>query len=198
MIETGNKIPDDEIIEQLQFGDDRTVDKILLYLHRRIYHKIVAFVKKYNGSTADSEDLFQDGLVAFYRLAKEGKLKKEGVNVEAYLYTICRNIWFKQFAKRKETLELEENDSIVPLEELALYSLMEEEKKAAVDQLLSRLGDTCKKLLVYYFYDRLRLKKIAEKMGYAGEQVGKNKKSSCMKKLKTLASELPSIKNKLS
>ena len=198
MAETNKKIPDSEIIEQLQFGDSRSIDKVLLYLHRRVYHTVVSFVKKYKGSVADSEDLFQDGLVALYRLAKEGKLKKDATNVEAYLFSICRNIWYKQLQKRKETYEVDENANAVPIEELALYSLMEEEKKAAIDQLLSRIGDKCKQLLVYYFYDRLRLKKIAELMDYSSEQVAKNKKSECMKKLKTLTSELPSIKNKIS
>ncbi len=198
MAETKKKIPGSEIIEQLQFGNSQSVDKALIYLHRQVYRTVVSFVKKYKGSDADCEDLFQDGLVALYRLAKDGKLKKDATNVEAYLYTICRNLWYKQLQKRKETVEVDENANSVPIEELALYSLMEEEKKAAIDQLLSRIGDSCKRLLVYYFYDRLRLKQIAELMDYASEQVAKNKKSECMKKLRTLASELPSIKNKIS
>ena len=198
MAKTSKKITSSEIIEQLQFGDSQSVDKALIYLHRRVYKTVVSFVDKYRGSDADCEDLFQDGLVALYRLAKQGKLKKEATDVEAYLFTICRNLWYKQLQKRKETIPVDENVSSVSIEELALYSLMEEEKKAAIDQLLSRIGEKCKQLLVYYYYDRLRLKKIAGLMDYASEQVAKNKKSECMKKLKRLASELPSIKNKIS
>ncbi|MEO1263065.1 MAG: sigma-70 family RNA polymerase sigma factor [Bacteroidota bacterium] len=197
MIEPNKQIPDEEIIVQLQFGNDRTVDNALLYLHRRVYRKVVAFVKKYKGSDADGEDLFQDGMVALHKLARRGKLKRD-TNVEAYLYTICRNIWYKQLKKRKETFALDENINSLPVEEVTLYSIMENEKKAAIDQLLSRLGESCKQLLVHYFYDRLKLKNVAELMGYASEQVAKNKKSECMKKLKTLVAENPSIKNIIS
>ena len=196
MTERSKQIPDEEIIAQLQSDDYRTVDNALLYLHKRLYHKVAAFVKKYKGSQADCEDLFQEGMVALHKLARQQKLKPD-TNVEAYMYTICRNIWYKQLQKRKETVELNEHFNSVPVEEVALYSLMEKEKKEAIGQLLSRLGESCKKLLVLYYYDRLKLKKIAELMGYASEQVSKNKKSECMKKLKTLVAENPSIKNRI-
>ena len=197
MIETSKQIPDAEIISKLQFGDSQTVDEALLYLHRQVYRKVAAFVKKYKGDDADCEDLFQDGMVALYKLARRGKLNPT-TNVEAYLYTICRNIWYKHLQKRKETIELDEKINSIPVEEVTLYSILEKEKKDAIDQVLTRIGDACKKLLVYYFYDRHKLKKIAELMEYASEQVAKNKKSECMKKLKTLVAENPSIKNRIS
>lgn len=198
MLEINNDTPGHELVKLLQTGDNRSVDRVLLLLHRQVYPVVTSFVRKHHGSDADCEDLFQDGLVALYRLAIENKLNKEEINLGGYLFAICRNIWFKQFRKKKDTVEIFDNDVAVPLEELALFSMMEQEKQTAIMDLLTRLGDSCKRLLIFYFYDRLKLKKIATLMDYSSEAVAKNKKSSCMKKLKTLIEQLPSIKNKIS
>jgi len=61
--------------------------------------------------------------------------------------------------------------------------------------LLESLGGNCKRILVLYYFDRLKMKEIAEVMNFANDQVAKNKKSSCLKKLKAKISESPRLKD---
>ncbi|MEO1259026.1 MAG: sigma-70 family RNA polymerase sigma factor [Bacteroidota bacterium] len=190
------KFSDEEIVQRLKATDDRTVDQTLSYLHKQVYQMAVNFIKKYKGSLADAEDIFQDSLLALYKLARQGKLDNCH-NVEAYLMAISKNLWFKQLKKKKETVDLEEEVNSVAVPEVALYTLLEEEKRSAFDKLLASLGENCQQLLIYFYYDRLRMKKIAELMGYNSEQVAKNRKSKCLQKLKTLLSENPHYKNYL-
>ncbi|HFA48532.1 MAG TPA: sigma-70 family RNA polymerase sigma factor [Bacteroidetes bacterium] len=190
------KYADEDIVQRLQSGDNRIVDETLYYLHGQVYAMVVRFVRKYKGTLADAEDNFQDSLIALYKLARQGKLQGN-TNVEAYLYAINKNLWFKQLKKRKETLELPDDAHAIPVPEVALYSLLSEERKAAIEKLLAQLGESCHRLLVYYFYDRLKLKKIAQLMEYASEQVAKNKKSACMRQLKTLLSQHPHYKKNI-
>ena len=187
---------DEEILHRLQFGEASEVDQALSHLHRKVYLMSVRFVKRYRGTQADAEDVFQDGLVALYKLARQGKLAHD-VNVEAYLFTICKNLWFKQLKKRKETVELDNVVHNMPVESVQLSTLFSEERRAFIQQLFSHIGEGCRKILTYYYYDRMRMKKIAEVMEYANEQVAKNKKSKCMKLLKELLDANPGLKENL-
>lgn len=188
------RIADEELVQLLQLGNQAEVDNALFYLHGRVYHQVCKMVLNNNGTTPDCEDLFQDGMIALYKLARRGVLKTD-TNVEAYLFTICRNLWMKELKKKKETFDLEKIHNTIPVAEVALYTLLDRDKKDAIDQLLNQTGERCKELLTYYFYDKHRLRKVAELMQYASEQVAKNKKAECMKKLKTLVADNPHLKH---
>ncbi len=47
---------------------------------------------------------------------------------------------------------------------------------------IERLGERCKKILTQY-YNNIPMKQITENMGFANEQVARNEKGKCMKKL---------------
>ncbi len=190
---TMGRIPDEILIQRLQSGESLEVDETLSYLHRQVYAMTARFVIKYKGISADAEDIFQDGLVALYKLARLGKLASD-TNVEAYLFSICKNLWFKQLRKRHETVEFTAELNTIPeLDGLPLYSLLSQERQNAFGMLLRSFGEDCQKVLFAYYYDRLRMAKIAALMGFANEQVAKNKKADCMKKLKKLLSDSPEI-----
>lgn len=190
------RIPDEELIQQLQFGEGQEVDKVLTYLHKRVYALACRFIEKHKGTVHDAEDIFQESLVALYKLARNGKLTPD-TNVEAYLFTICKNLWFKHLRRQHETVELTaEFQSLPDLDSLPLYSLLSSERQTGILQMLSAIGEDCKRVLLAYYYDRLRMSKIAAQMGYANEQVAKNKKADCMKKLKKLISDSPYFSEK--
>jgi len=50
--------------------------------------------------------------------------------------------------------------------------------------MIGLLKGDCQRVLKMYYYERLRMSEIARKMGYLNDQVAKNKKSSCLRKLK--------------
>jgi RNA polymerase sigma factor (sigma-70 family) len=190
---TMGRVPDELIIKHLQAGESYEVDEMLAHLHRQVYGMTLKFVNKYKGVDADAEDVFQDALVALYKMARQGRLVP-GTNVEAYLFTICKNLWFKQLRKRRETVDLSNEVGAMPeLDNFPLYSLLEHEQQDAFAKLLKRFGEDCQKVLVGYYYDKLRMTKIAEMMGYANEQVAKNKKADCMKRLKNFLAETPHL-----
>ncbi|MEM9820528.1 MAG: sigma-70 family RNA polymerase sigma factor [Bacteroidota bacterium] len=191
-----NRVPDEVIIKQLASTDTVEGDKALTYLYQRMYTLVKRFVLNNNGAVSDVDDIFQDGLVAFYKLARRGKLHAQ-INVEAYLYSICRNMWLKQLKKSSRESPISEEMKAIPVEESIIRDLIDEERRNLLDKVLEKLGSKCKKILLYFYYDRLSMKEVSQKMDYANEQVAKNKKSACMKKLRTLIQELPTLKNDL-
>lgn len=187
---------DEAIIHQLESTDSMENDKALTYLYERMYGLVKRFILKNNGAELDADDIFQEGLLAFYKLAKRGKLHAQ-INVEAYLYSICRNMWLKQLKKNSLEIPIAEEMTAIPIEESIIKQMMNEERKELVEKLLQQLGEKCRIILRYFYYERMSMKEVSKKMNYANEQVAKNKKSSCMKKLRSMIQEIPSLKNDL-
>ena len=51
---------------------------------------------------------------------------------------------------------------------------------------LEALGENCKKILLLFYYENRSMKEILAELPYENEQVVRNKKSKCLKKLETL------------
>ena len=62
----------------------------------------------------------------------------------------------------------------------------QKEKIRAVRSCIEELGDTCKKVLSYYYFDGMSMKVIAERLGFANAETAKTKKYKCKKALDQL------------
>ncbi|MFO0265838.1 MAG: RNA polymerase subunit sigma, partial [Cyclobacteriaceae bacterium] len=47
-------------------------------------------------------------------------------------------------------------------------------------------GETCRKVLMYYYFDEMSMQEIAEKLGFANTDTAKTKKYKCKQKLDEL------------
>ena len=66
-----------------------------------------------------------------------------------------------------------------------------EEKQKKLKRLFSQIGENCQRVLHLFYFHRLSMNAIAQELGLANEQVAKNKKSRCLKKLKAIAFKMP-------
>ena len=53
-------------------------------------------------------------------------------------------------------------------------------------KVIDQLGDTCKKVLMYYYFEEMSMQDIADKLGFANTDTAKTKKYKCKKKLDEL------------
>lgn len=178
------------IIEKLQSIDKKENAIAVQYLFRRIQDQVAHFILKNKGAANDIDDIFQDGFIALFKLVRENRIEKVQ-DVEAYLYSICRNLWLKRLQRATREVELTETQEAIPVPEISVATLLGAEKKEALDTLLKKLGEGCHRIMIYYYYERLTMKQIAEQMNFASADVAKNKKSSCLKKLKKLIMDSP-------
>lgn len=173
------------IIKRLQSTVEQEVNQIMRYLYERVYPSVRRLVTNNKGTESDVPDIFQDGLIILYNLALQKKINHE-TKIEGYLYSICRNLWLKTLKKKRKTVELTEERKVIPTEDFSIKYYHSEEQKAIFESLLAQLGTECQTLLNYFYYDRRKMKDIAPLMNFSSEQVAKNKKSKCMKKLREL------------
>lgn len=173
----GGKAPADDALRQLYF-DNRAV--------------IRAFVRENNGTEEEAKDVVQDAVIAFYENVKMGKFRGESA-ISTYLFSIARFMWLNRL-KRKQ---LENNTLERTIHENAEPSLpqriTDRETRQHLADLFGRLQSGCQEVLMDALYHDFSMKEIAARMGYENEQVARNKKHGCMKKLKEMLAANPAM-----
>lgn len=179
-------LSDEILLKGLQSEKAAVRDHALERLYVQHFPIMSQFIKKNSGNAEDASDIFQNAILAFYKKVRSGNLVLN-CSIQTYLYSICRNLWLDELKARKKHQILVSELKSVTVELEPLPSEQTNERVALVMQLMDQLGTDCKKILGLFYFDRLRMKEIAEEMGYANEKVAKNLKGRCMKKLKELA-----------
>lgn len=187
------KWSDEEIIFCLQ-EDDVKKDFALKQLYAEIYPTIKSYIQKNNGSDEDAADTFQEAIIVFYEKVRLNQFQLSST-IRTYLYSVCKHLWLNKLRAQKKIISLTEESETISIDPLSLTVIASEEKNDYLRKLLETLTGDCKRVLVYYYYDRLKMKDIAERMNFANDQVAKNKKSSCLKKLKSIVSKSPRLKD---
>jgi len=165
---------DQEIFERICKGDEKTLE----VLYKKYYRMMTKLVITNSGTEQEAKDIYQDALVVFWQKAVSGKLVLTS-KISTYLYSICQNLWRKEL-DRKKRLSHEEKDGVEFIEH------DKKERAKIINQCIRQLGDTCKKVLMYYYFDGMSMQEIADKLGFANTNTAKTKKYKCKKKLDEL------------
>lgn len=165
---------DSEVLEKVSRGDEKALD----YLYKKYYRMMIRLVMSNNGTEQEAKDIFQDALIVFWQKAVSGKLVLTS-KISTYLYSICQNLWRKEL-ERKSRLVNEAKDGEDYIDEDS------KERGKILQDCIAALGETCQRVLTYYYFDGLSMELIAEKMGFANTDTAKTKKYKCKKKLDEL------------
>lgn len=185
---------DEWIIEQLSSSQQSNRDKAMVYIYKRIYVQVSSWMRKNKANNNDIEDILQDSLIVLYKLVRKDDIGKVS-NIEAYLFKVCKNLWLRRLQKSNREIYTDEVSIEIPQTARGQLALEENEKQNALLSLLGQLGTACKEILNYYYFDRMSMKHIALQMGYSTEQVAKNKKSTCLKRVRQLVANAPELQN---
>lgn len=165
---------DGEILDKIVKGDESALD----YLYKKHYRMMTNIVLKNSGTEEEAKDVYQEALLAFWQKASLGKLVLTS-RISTFLYSICLNQWRKEL-DRKSRLSNEEVDG----EEF--QNLEKNESAKIIHACIDELGDTCKRILSYYYFDGLNMTEIAKRLNFANTDTAKTKKYKCKKKLDKL------------
>ncbi|HYG01089.1 MAG TPA: sigma-70 family RNA polymerase sigma factor [Chryseosolibacter sp.] len=163
-----------DVFERICKGDEKALE----YLYKKYYRMMTKLVITNSGTEEEARDVYQDALIVFWQKATSGNLILTS-KISTYIYSICQNLWRKEL-DRKKRLSNEEKDSAVVID------VDTPEKEKIVAKCIEQLGDTCKKVLMYYYFEEMSMQDIAEKLGFANTDTAKTKKYKCKKKLDEL------------
>lgn len=140
-------------------------------------------LKNYTLDELTAEDIYQESFNALCQNIREGSYQEENASLRTYLFKIGKNKACDRL--RKNRLQ-EPEDMQNLLSEWIEENDDEKEWHQAQDiarLLVQEADDGCREVLTLYYWDRLRMSEIALRMNYQSEQVAKNKKSSCLRRL---------------
>jgi RNA polymerase sigma factor (sigma-70 family) len=163
-----------EIFERIKKGDEKALE----VLYKKYYRMMTKLVITNSGTEDEARDIYQDALIVFWQKATSGNLVLTS-KISTYIYSICQNLWRKEL-DRKKRLSNEEKDTAVT------QDTDTPEKEKIIQKCIDQLGETCKKVLTYYYFEEMSMQDIAEKLGFANTDTAKTKKYKCKKKLDEL------------
>lgn len=163
-----------EIFERICKGDEKALE----FVYQKYYRMMTKLVITNSGTEEEARDVYQDALVVFWQKATSRNLVLTS-KMSTYIYSICQNLWRKEL-DRKKRLSSEEKDTPV------MVDTESEERERILAKCIDQLGETCKKVLMFYYFEEMSMQDIADKLGFANTDTAKTKKYKCKKKLDEL------------
>ena len=147
--------------------------------------------RKSGGKVADAQDIFQDALVIFIEKVQSPTFELT-CQVHTYLYSICKNLSLTHFRIKGKTFSMDlEEDWVEDFSETdAEQFYVEEQKFNALDKLLKETGQKCMELLSFFYLDGMKMRDIAQKLGYKSETSAKTQKYKCIEKARSMSNDL--------
>ncbi|WP_268225506.1 RNA polymerase sigma factor [Sinomicrobium oceani] len=135
------------------------------------FPKVASFIAKRGGTLDDARDIFQEGLIVWY----EKRNTAFHTNEEAYLFGVCKNLWFKHSTDQARF----QNATIDPGEEPE--PTVSENRLL---QLLDSAGKKCMQLLQRFYYDNEKVETIREEFGFSTNHSTAVQKYKCLEKVR--------------
>ena len=181
---------DEQLVAAIR--ENKNLNKAILFIYQVHADKTSSFLINYGASEQEAQDVFQETVVAFIDIAKKDTYRLDA-KIGTFLTAVAKNIWFnevkkkarsvfreKQFEKGREQVEADVN-----------HYINEREMKQQMSDLLYKLDEPCRKILLLFYYENLSMKEIVQHLPYENEQVVRNKKSKCLQHLTGLVKQHP-------
>ena len=175
---------EDNLLASIKVNDTATLKK----LYSEVYPKVELHILRNSGSAAQAKDIFQEAMVALWRAARADRISAENPSaVQGYLYTIAKNKWtgFLRSSTFKKEISSEKVMTFQESPDIEIEDDDYEFKLKQTKQAFELVGDSCKDLLIKFYFEKLSLNEIANVLGLDAASA-RNKKYRCMQKLRGL------------
>lgn len=195
-MKTSPKYTDTALLHLIKEGPG--LNPAIRFIYEQYADMVSAYIMKNSGTRQDAEDIFQDTVVSFIETVRKDKFRGQS-SISTFLVSMARNNWMNELKKRSRTGYREElfQSSRDELENDISSLLVDREMKQQFREVLGRLGENCKKILMLFYYNNLSMKEILMHVPYENEQVVRNKKHKCLQQLSDLMRNNPVIKSSI-
>lgn len=195
-MEVIRNFPDSELVENLKSG--QRMDESIKAIYRSHFESLCWYVMNNSGSRQDAEDIFQEVVVNFIDIVQKDKFREEST-VKTFLFSLNRYTWLNELKRRGRAMAREEKyeRGQERVEMDTSHFIADREGKSEVLRIVGELGETCRKILLLFYYENMSMKEILDVTDYETEQVVRNKKYKCLKQLEQMIMEKPFLKETL-
>ncbi len=158
------------------------------FIYQKYFRSATTFVRQNSGDETDARDIFQEALVVLFKKTRQPEFQLTA-DVGTFLYAVVRKIWLYKLRQKRSHPEILVDDSTKWSDEISDDFGLEatenefEEKTRAVKNEIEKLKTECQEVLESFYYQRLSMAEIAQKLGYT-EGFAKVKKHRCMEFLR--------------
>lgn len=181
---------DQQIIDQIRRGNREKPIKLLY----REYPKVEKNILKSGGTKEAAQEIFNDSLVLFIEKVADPNFTLTS-KLTTYLYGINRFLWKNQLRKQNKHRELEWSDTLIISAEDLDYKAEQEEQLQKMEQILNTITEKCKQLFELFYFQKMRMNEIAEKLGFSSVNSAKTQKYKCMEKAIKMAESMSNHQN---
>lgn len=165
---------DEKVLELIKAGNEKALE----FLYRKNYRMVVKMIMKNSGTEDEAKDVFQDALIVFWEKVKSNNLVLTS-KISTYLYSVSQNLWRKELdRKARNSGDMVERPTHIEWEK--------QERIQVIQNCLKSMGETCRKILMLYYFDKMSMQDLAREMGFANADTAKTKKYKCKNELDRL------------
>lgn len=177
--------------ETILLGLRENDNDVFRFIYKECFPIIKSLIQKNSGSEDDAKDVMQESTIIFYEKAVRNKDFVLTCDFKTYIYSVSRNFWLKNLRNKNKIVELVD----IYTEHIAIEDREEqiseyEVKISQIEKAINNLGERCKKILLSYYYNKMSMREIAEKMNYTNEVNAKTQKYKCLQMLKKKVGEM--------
>jgi RNA polymerase sigma factor (sigma-70 family) len=184
-----NELSNQEILLALQ---QQNIEKPVATLYNTYHATVQALVLAQGGSEADADDVFQDAMLSFVNTVKAGKFRGDS-SIKTFFVSIARHIWFNELRSRQRRENRHQQLAVVSQDDVEVPAQTMFVRTNHLQQVFDQIGDICKQILVGFYYKQLNMRQLLQQFSFENEQVLRNKKSKCLKKVKDILAGNPSL-----
>lgn len=146
-----------------------------LYAHYRPL--FIGYIRKrYQLEEEVASDIYHDSFLLMMDNIRTGKYQQQDASLLTYLLGIGKHLVLKRFQKE---------DKLPLVAEWLSELLPDTDWKYAQEEayrLVSEDDSVCNRILRFFYWDRLSMAEIAERLEYQSAEVAKSKKNSCLRR----------------
>lgn len=151
---------------------------VLKAVYKDYYPKVLGYILKCGGSKDDAKDIFQEVILAIYKLVDADKLVITQ-DFGSYIIGIAKRLYGKQINKEQIHSRYVSQEDPEYLEDHPSDVQLENERELhLIRKHIVKLGDECREVLMLSAQG-VSNTKIAIKMGYKNEKTVRTKKNKC-------------------
>ena len=178
------------------------INRPVRYLYDHYFEDAATEIRLRGGTDEDAADIFQEAVLILIEKIKTGKFRLES-SVKTFLVGIARNLWLfeKRTRERRSSREMHytiSENSHVDTEDLDIADrVFSKSNTDAIQTMFRQVGEICSKILIGFYYENSSMKNLLQRFHFDNEQVLRNRKAKCMKKLKKILTEQPELLQQL-
>ena len=167
-------------------------DRLFQEIYEKYYHKVLGYITSRVNDAHTAEDLASDVFFKCYRNLDRYDAAKGAEST--WIFTITNNTLKNHYRDRKLTSSIDAMEGFdVPFEEEFDHAMRLEEIRAYLDEALDELDEISRRILVMRFYDEMKTKEIAARVGLTESNV-RVKLSRTLKRLRVDAEDAPQLR----